>query len=149
MTGSPAWARKLHQLLSGHRPPGVYRLVTSADPHELAATARSAGWTVWLLAGAPATKSDLLDAVAASLALPSWFGRNWDALADALTDVVTDAPGGLLVWSGADALAEDSPDEWSTAVAVLEGASAYHHRHGWPFAVVCPGRRPPRSLPGL
>lgn len=33
---------------------------------------------------APASKSDLLDQLAAGLGLPTWFGRNWDALEELL-----------------------------------------------------------------
>jgi hypothetical protein len=32
-------------------------------------------------------KEDLLDRVAKGLAFPDWFGRNWDALEDCLTDL--------------------------------------------------------------
>ncbi len=32
-------------------------------------------------------KEQLLDTLAGDLALPAWFGRNWDALQDCLTDL--------------------------------------------------------------
>jgi hypothetical protein len=32
-------------------------------------------------------KEDLLDRIAQALAFPDWFGRNWDALEDCLTDL--------------------------------------------------------------
>ena len=151
MTGktSPGPAARLHDLLSGHRAPGVYGLVTTAGGDEVVEAAQAAGWTTWVLGGAPTTKHDLLDAMAAAVKLPDWFGHNWDALADGLSDVATDGPGGLLIWDGAELLAEGAPGDWSTALAVLRGAVAYHRRHGWSFAVVCTGRRPLPALPAL
>ncbi len=46
------------------------------------------------------SKADLMEAIAVQLALPKWFGRNWDALSDALGDV--DTP--VLAFEYADAL---------------------------------------------
>ena len=144
-----AWARRVHALLSGRQVPGVYRLVTAASADKVVNAARAAGWTTWVLPGSPASKHDLLDAVGGVMHFPDWFGKNWDALADALTEIATAAPGGVLVWAGAEALADAAPDDWATARAVLDRAVAYQREHGWSFAVVCIGRQPPPSLPAL
>lgn len=48
-------------------------------------------------------KGELMDRLVVALGLPSWFGRNWDALADCLSEV-GHHPGTLLEWSGADDL---------------------------------------------
>ncbi|MFI9346066.1 barstar family protein [Streptomyces sp. NPDC052773] len=73
-------------------------------------------------------KAGLMDRCARTLALPDWFGRNWDALADSLTDHGL-WPGdsverGLLVvvrnWQ---AYAEARPDEWRTAREVFSQAT--------------------------
>jgi Barstar (barnase inhibitor) len=78
-------------------------------------------------------KAGLMDRCVRDLRLPDWFGRNWDALADVLSD-----PG---LWSGdgsEDAVAEETvvvvrhwdryaaarPEEWATAREVLSQASA-------------------------
>ncbi|MER8009149.1 MULTISPECIES: barstar family protein [unclassified Streptomyces] len=74
-------------------------------------------------------KAGLMDRCARDLRLPDWFGRNWDALADVLSDPGVwpeDAAGkGLLVvvrnWRP---YAEARPDEWETAVDVFTHASA-------------------------
>ena len=79
------------------------------------------------------TKSAFMDRCAEQLRLPGWFGRNWDALADVLSD-----PG---LWSddgSEDAVEEETvvvvrnwdryagarPDEWATAREVFSQASA-------------------------
>lgn len=74
-------------------------------------------------------KAGLMDRCARDLPLPDWFGRNWDALADVLSD-----PG---VWSGDPAgdeavvvvrnwepYARTRPEEWATAREVFSQASA-------------------------
>ncbi|MEU9392087.1 barstar family protein [Streptomyces sp. NPDC048324] len=73
-------------------------------------------------------KAGLMDRCARDLTLPDWFGRNWDALADVLSDPGVwpeEAAGkGLLVvvrnWRP---YAEARPEEWETAVDVFTHAS--------------------------
>jgi hypothetical protein len=96
--------------------PGL-RLSRAKDP-----VAALAGSTVAVLDG-PATKRELLDAIAAALAFPGWAGRNWDALADALGDLSWLPPGAYgLVWRHPRALPRA---DRVTALEVLgEAASA-------------------------
>lgn len=72
-------------------------------------------------------KAGLMDRFARALDLPGWFGRNWDALADSLSDVsvwpAQSAGKGLLVvvrgWQG---YAKACPEEWETAQEVFSHA---------------------------
>ncbi|MFI5975840.1 barstar family protein [Streptomyces sp. NPDC051452] len=69
-------------------------------------------------------KAGLMDAVARALALPDWFGRNWDALADSLADHTVWPEGaverGLLILiRGWQPYAEARPGEWRTAQEVF------------------------------
>lgn len=73
-------------------------------------------------------KAGLMDRAARALALPDWFGRNWDALADSLADPSVwpeDAAGRglLLVVAGWRAYAEARPEEWRIAREVFTGAA--------------------------
>ena len=66
-------------------------------------------------------KEGVLDAFATDLELPDWFGRNWDALVDALRDL--DAPRGVpieLVWDRAAALRARDREAFDTVVEILE-----------------------------
>ena len=66
--------------------------------------AREKGWrTIELDTSAGADKAHFLDVCRAAFELPDWFGNNWDALADSLTDV-DNLPGTLVLWQGAGAL---------------------------------------------
>lgn len=69
-------------------------------------------------------KAGLMDRTALALQLPDWFGRNWDALADSLSDHTVWPEGavesGLLVVVGNwRPYAKARPDEWETAVDVF------------------------------
>ncbi|MEW2286029.1 barstar family protein [Streptomyces sp. NPDC047841] len=72
-------------------------------------------------------KAGLMDRAARALSLPDWFGRNWDALADSLSDPsvwpAEAGDRGLLVvvqdWEG---YARERPQEWETAQEVFRHA---------------------------
>lgn len=64
-------------------------------------------------------KAALMDRCAVTLALPAWFGRNWDALADCLTDLPEPV---VLVVTGWQGYARTRPREWLTAQEVFATA---------------------------
>ncbi len=71
-------------------------------------------------------KAGLMDRCALTLEFPDWFGRNWDALADSLSDPTvwpTEAADGLLVvvrnWQP---YAKARPEEWEIAQEVFSAA---------------------------
>ncbi|MEU4012120.1 barstar family protein [Streptomyces pseudogriseolus] len=73
-------------------------------------------------------KAGLMDRCARALGLPDWFGRNWDALADSLSDRAVwpedaDGRGLLLVVRGWRAYADTRPQEWTTAQEVFAEAA--------------------------
>ena len=78
--------------------------------------------------GRVADKPGLMERCAQALALPDWFGRNWDALADSLGDsTVWPAPavekGLLLVVTGWEPYARTRPEEWQIARDVFAQAA--------------------------
>jgi RNAse (barnase) inhibitor barstar len=88
------------------------------------------------------TKEQLLEAFARSLSFPATFGRNWDALADALQDLSwhpTSAEVLHLQHVGAvqRALAAD----WVTLLEVLSATAMYWKSRGRPFVVFIDGAR--------
>jgi RNAse (barnase) inhibitor barstar len=67
------------------------------------------------------TKIALLKLLARTLAFPSHFGRNWDALEDCLTDLGwLPADGYLLVFSHADALLAGRESDYATLIDLLD-----------------------------
>ncbi|MFC7829600.1 barstar family protein [Streptomyces sp. NPDC057375] len=78
--------------------------------------------------GGVTDKAGLMDRCARDLALPDWFGHNWDALADSLADPSVWPEGAadrglVLVVEGWRAYAEARPDEWAVAEEVFAEAT--------------------------
>ncbi|GGS03518.1 hypothetical protein GCM10010252_47810 [Streptomyces aureoverticillatus] len=94
---------------------------------------RGTGWaTLALDLTGVRDKAAFLDRCATALTLPAWFGHNWDALADCLSDLSW-APGGrgrLLVVSGWREYAEAAPGDWGVAQEVFADAVAYWREQG-------------------
>ncbi|MEU6866012.1 barstar family protein [Streptomyces sp. NPDC046876] len=101
------------------------------DPQPLApalAAAELAGWaTVRVDLDGVRDKAGLMRRWEAALRLPDWFGRNWDALADALIDLswLPPAPGRLLAVTSWRGYAAARPADWETLREVLQEAVAY------------------------
>lgn len=112
--------------------PGVF--IAGEDVRLEAATRHVRLWPIDL--SAVQDKDQLMTAFAADLELPDWFGANFDALYDVLTDpdFVPDRAGLLLV--GLDALNGRDPELGSHLLGVLleaQAAAADLGRHLWLF----------------
>lgn len=77
-------------------------------------------------------KEALLTQIAAELDFPDWFGQNWDALEDCLTDLSwRNAAGHVLVFE------EPQPgDDLGVLIDVLQSVAEYWARRGEPFFAV-------------
>ena len=83
------------------------------------------------------TKEQLLDAFAASLSFPATFGRNWDALADALQDLSwKPATAYVLHLQHATSVRRAVGAQWPTLLEVLSFSAMYWKRRGIPFIVM-------------
>jgi RNAse (barnase) inhibitor barstar len=124
---------KSHSLLNPARS-GVY--CTPAHVEAVRhAVAEVALWVEADLSGVR-SKSELLDAIAAVFGFPREFGRNWDALADALQDLSwlrEDAY--VLRLREASRAARALGAEWSTFVEVLSHVALYWRSREVPFVV--------------
>jgi hypothetical protein len=88
-----------------------------------------------------ADKPQLLKNIAAALQFPDWFGHNWDALEDCLTDLSwRQAPGYVLLFE------KPSPgDDLGVLVDILRTSAESWSARGKPFFAVFID--PARSLP--
>jgi RNAse (barnase) inhibitor barstar len=121
---------------------GVYLLTESASSIEAAAQEHE--FAVWLVdCSGIATKAGLLRAIAETLAFPDWFGENWDALEDCLTDLSWhDAPGYVLVLENCGALSRADPETFETAMEIFDSAAEYWYDEDVPFWVFVGGADP-------
>lgn len=127
---------KLIQRLRDPSRSGVYR-VSRMDEVEDAVR----GSDLALMRVAFADKAALLDNMASALGFPHWFGHNWDALEDCLTDLSwRDAPGYVLLI--------ESPrpgDDLGVFVDILRSSAEFWAGRGKPFFALFVD--PQRSLP--
>lgn len=90
-------------------------------------------------------KAALLAALARALGFPDWFGGNWDALEDCLTDLSWRDPGEIRLvlegWSGLEA------EDLEVLIDVLGAAAAYWAGRGRRFVALFVGG--PTTLPDL
>jgi len=127
---------------------GSYRVDAEDD---VIATARSVGTVAARvpLAGAGA-KQELLRRFAEALGFPDWFGANWDALEDCLTDLSwRPAEGYLLLLEGASGLEDLSAEDREMLLDILQASARFWAGQGTPFFAVFvdPGRQ--LALPDL
>ena len=120
----------LARLLAGHTDPGVYHWTSAADARTVEHAAEHAGWRfVALDSWQVEDKSAFLDVCEEAFAFPEWVGHNFDALADALSDVRgPDGAGVVVLWEGWAPLARanrrvSSFDETSTMRASPDSAT--------------------------
>lgn len=101
---------------------GVYRL----SPDRLSEVAGDVGTTPTRLTvdtHGVADKTSFLTATAAALDFPDYFGHNWDAFYDCLTDRAENHPDGLvLIFTNLTYFVTEQPAEFATALAVLRDA---------------------------
>ena len=79
----------LAAVLAKRKEPGIYRWHGAFGISEVQHTVEHAGWRFAYVDGwHGGTKEEFLDAVGEALSFPEHYGRNFDALADCLHDVV-------------------------------------------------------------
>jgi RNAse (barnase) inhibitor barstar len=119
---------------------GVYA-ASSAQLDVTSKSATSIGFDCWSLDistthSAPA----LLRHIGQALHFPEWYGENWDALADCLTDLSwSDAEGFLVLLRGSDALHTAQPALWQKLVDMLSEVSDFWRENQIAFWVLVDG----------
>jgi hypothetical protein len=137
----------LAKLLAGRVDPGVYHWTSAADVGDVRHAVDHAHWHLVLLdTWGSDDKAGFMAACHDAFALPDWFGRNFDALADALADVRApdDEVGVIVLWDGWGPLARAERRAFDVAVDVFS-ARVDDERAG-PFAVLLRGPGPDTGL---
>lgn len=81
-------------------------------------------------------KADLLAGLAHELRFPTWFGHNWDALADCLDDLGwLKASGYVLVLENPVGLSNAAPKDYALALDIFADAARKWRERGTPFWV--------------
>lgn len=131
---------KLLQRLQDASRSGVYR---TSRPDEILDATRGSGLNVTRIV-LPEGKN-AMEAIAGALAFPDWFGRNWDALEDCLSDLSwRQAQGYVLLFEDAAA-----GDGLGILTDVLAASAEFWKGRGKPFFAVFIDPRRSLVLPEL
>ncbi len=123
-----------HALLPRAERAGIYHMPFAADL-ALEEAAESLDYPMYRINLSKVTDKDgFLAAVGTSLGFPDWYGHNWDALADCLTDLSWMAADGyVIVLDHADAFASANPTDFATALSIFQDAADTWREDGIPF----------------
>jgi hypothetical protein len=124
------------QLFAKAENSGVYSIAENAIP-DVSKAATQAGLALFYLNLAGINeKAGFLNAAAKALQFPHYFGSNWDAFEDCLTDLSwLEAGGYFLVVQNLGNFSHKAPKEMSMARTILRDAAAYWKRHNVRFFV--------------
>lgn len=114
---------------------GAYSI--TCDLSDLRAAANAADFAVFDADLASVqSKGEFLAAIAQAIAAPTWLGKNWDALADALGDLSWQPAQGfvLVLRNGGDALNLSASDH-EIAREILDSTVSFWKQHSKPFWV--------------
>lgn len=136
------------QLFSNGGTSGLYYL----PPHRQSTVSTAAGKTGLRVLSAdiisPATKDAVLSRLGTALAFPSWYGANFDALFDCLTDADWQpSKGHLILINGMAELRTSDPDSFATLIEVLQAAAESRQAANSPCWIAID--TPARGVPGL
>ncbi len=130
----------LAALLAGRSKPGIYTWHSGFEVEDVRHAVEHAGWTFAYVDGLKAqTKQEFLTRIGEALNFPEWYGKNFDALADCLTDVDS-GNGTVVLWDGWGAFARAEPRAFSVALSVL--GTRVNADRGGPFSVLLRGEGP-------
>jgi RNAse (barnase) inhibitor barstar len=122
---------------SDPQPALVVGPLSPAETSAICALAAVRGWSSFRVDLDGCTdKAGFLERIARALDFPDWFGFNWDALRDCLTDLSWHSTEGfVIVLEHADALYASAPEALAIALEVLSDAAADWTERGVPMRI--------------
>lgn len=139
----------LNEILGDPKRCGVFRY--GGDLDRLESAAERANLSLHKLDLSLArSKKDALKSFAKTLKFPTYFGENWDALDECLSDLDwLDAPGWMLIVTGAGKFAAVDEESLVTILDVLNSAAEYWSEEGKPFWAIVIGEGQTKGLANL
>lgn len=135
---------KLQRALTQTRIPGIYRIESKATLATLRAETESVEWRLFYLDGSKIRdKKTFLDKIARAMEFPAYFGRNWDAFNDCLTDLGwAPAQGYVVLFQAPERLVKNSPADWDVAIDIFSSAIEFWQEQGTPLYLLLRGGAP-------
>ena len=135
-------------LLKNASASGVYYLSASRQSAIEAAASQARFCILAASISKAASTEEVLATLGAAFKFPTWYGTNFDALCDCLTDPDWQpANGHVLVINGLTNLRATHPDDFATLIAVLQAAAEIRRDAHSPFWILIDA--PARDVPAL
>lgn len=144
--------KRLSDMLKDPETSGVYLLEESPSVELLEKLTSERGLAFFHLEGQEIhDKDQFLNQVALVLSFPEYFGNNWDAFADCLTDMSWhETDGFVILYDNFDSLAEHSPRDFEIALDIFKESTEFWHNRGKALFVLLYGKsRRVGELPGV
>lgn len=140
---------ELEHMLSSNPTGGVFVSRSGFEQGDLQRAASRRNYLFFLIPGSQVTtKQEFLTTLAKSMQFPSYFGQNWDAAYDCITDLGWCPADGFIVhFDGADSLALSSPEDFAAAIEIFSDATEFWRTRQAPMYVLVSGPIP--ETPGL
>ncbi len=140
---------KLSDLLTDSKESGVYLLERSVAVAEVKRLAKQHDLVCFVIDGKSVRgKDQFLMQAATALKFPDYFGYNWDAFADCLTDMEWHKRDGFVIlYDNFDPLAANERNEFEVALEIFKESSEFWRGQGKLMIVLLSGN--PENAKGL
>ena len=127
----------VEEILAGTFPPGLYRLRTDLNADYIVALLSKAGWRGFYIEGEVVkSKEDFLRVAGAAMSFPDYYGHNWDAFDECITDLSwLPAKGYVLIYQEVWPFPRNDRTAWQQARAILTDAVAFWAERNTPFYI--------------
>lgn len=129
---------KMDTMAADELDPGIYRYTAGEHPANIANFLAEVDWRSFYLDGRLIKdKASFLARAGAAMEFPDYVGQNWDAFEEAVRDLEwAPAEGYLLLYDYPHNFATNSPEEWNSAVSIMQEAVDYWRARGIPLFVL-------------
>lgn len=125
------------QLFESTEESGVYYLLPAHQGSAVDAAQKKGLLVLTVEIAARANKDQALEQLGAALHFPTWYGANFDALFDCLTDPDWQpARGHVIMIKGVIELRATNPDDFATLIEVFQAATEARREAASPFWVL-------------
>lgn len=133
--------RKLSEIIGDREASGVYLLEGPLRPREFERLAKEQDLAFFHIKGKDIKDKDqFLDSSAKILRFPDYFGNNWDAFEDCLTDMSWHVSEGyVILYDRFHTLAENSPRDFRTVLQIFRESAKFRRNEGKAFFIVLHG----------
>jgi RNAse (barnase) inhibitor barstar len=144
--------KRLLDVFKDFQTSGIFRLEGEISTEDLSQIAKQHGIAFFLIDGREINnKVQFLKKSALAMSFPDYFGANWDAFEDCLTDMSWhETDGFVILYDNIDTFAQHSPDQFKVALEIFRDTVEFWRNQGKPFYLVLRGHGEQlRELPSI